>query len=571
MTDKLKIEIETGDNWETGGLGTITIINTSNVGISQWSININTNNFKINSIYNFNLSQIDNLCTISNKDYNGIIGAGQSITSGFNYSGSSSDLDYQVFQNIAKEQSKEVKNYANIPKKIIGYFTEWSIYQRQFSVEQIKANKLTHISYAFMLPNPSQEDYDLFKSKSKFPPLPYRPPPEVPEGTLVFHDEYAGLQNIEKLKKLKNDNPHLKIGISVGGWTLSWTFSKVASDPVIRKTFIESSVNFLIKHGFDYLSFDWEFPQKQGIGFNIVDEKNDGKNLVNMLKETREYMDLKSPNKRLEITAAAGCNPKVLEAYKGTNLYLDSLELMSYDYAGCWSKDTGYHTAIYHNPEDKKNSKEFNLDFAFDFCVDYLNYRPDQICAGLAFYSRGWSGVQRNDPNKIFGSTQSSTAGTLSGSYGEPGMSSFRDIKKAIDAGKIKEHYDPVAKASWYSDDDGNIASFDSYKTIADKVEYVNNYHLGGFLIWELSDDIRSEGGLLDTLHTELLKVKTKKPDVKIDIAESSDDEDVKSISFDDEIHIIKDNKIEITIKNNSDKNIILEKGKSMTFACAYP
>ena len=189
----------------------------------------------------------------------------------------------------------------------------------------------------------------------------------------------------------------------------------------------------------------------------------------------------------------------------------------------------------------------------------------------MAFYSRGWSNVKRDDKNKIFGTTQSNTAGTLSGAYGEPGLTSFRDIKKAIDAGEIKEHYDDISKASWYSDDDDNIASFDSYRTIADKVEYVDKYHLAGFLIWELSDDVRSEYGLLDKLNDELLKVKNTKPDVKIDIHESSDDEDVKSVSFDDEIHIIEEDGFEITIKNTSNKDIVIEKGKSMAFFCAYP
>jgi len=45
-----------------------------------------------------------------------------------------------------------------------------------------------------MLPNPSEEDIAKFKNGGgSFPPVPYTPPPTVLEGSLIFHDEYAGL------------------------------------------------------------------------------------------------------------------------------------------------------------------------------------------------------------------------------------------------------------------------------------------------------------------------------------------------------------------------------------------
>lgn len=34
-------------------------------------------------------------------------------------------------------------------KRIVGYYTSWSIYQRDFQVADIPAAKLTHVNYAF--------------------------------------------------------------------------------------------------------------------------------------------------------------------------------------------------------------------------------------------------------------------------------------------------------------------------------------------------------------------------------------------------------------------------------------
>ena len=35
------------------------------------------------------------------------------------------------------------------PKRIVGYFTEWGIYDRKYNVADIPADKLTHVNYAF--------------------------------------------------------------------------------------------------------------------------------------------------------------------------------------------------------------------------------------------------------------------------------------------------------------------------------------------------------------------------------------------------------------------------------------
>ena len=498
------VSFKSTGNWGQEGQGTIKIKNDEFFPKYNWKLNVKLLNFELIELYNLNFKKEGDIYIISGKEWNETLNPTFEIVSNFSYSGSSTDLQFEIISGDEEVVLEENESLIS-SKKIIGYFTEWSVYQREFSVEQIQAKKLTHISYAFMLPNPSEEDLDEFKKHSKYPPLPYRAPPVVAEGIMVFHDEYAGLTNIRKLQDLKKAYPHLKVGISVGGWTLSWTFSKIAANNILRGNFISSAVDFIIAHGFDYLSLDWEFPGKQGIGFNTVDEENDNANLVRMLRETREYMDEVSPDKRLEITAAAGCNPDVLNNYRDTEPYLDSLELMSYDYSGSWNSTSGHLASIYHDDADKDNSNMFNLHFAVEMAKS-LGFPSEKICAGVAFYGRGWDKIIRDNEEKIYGKAVGSTSHTLSGDYGEPGMSSYRDIREAIDIGEFKEYYDEDAKAAWCVDDEGCTISFENVRSVREKTDYVVDKNLGGFLIWELSDDVRDDGedSLLGALNDRL-------------------------------------------------------------------
>eukprot|EP00121_Abeoforma_whisleri_P001226 Awhi_evm1s1092 len=60
---------------------------------------------------------------------------------------------------INNDPNKNHESKITLKKKVrFGYFTEWCIYQRKFGVEKIPAHNLSHVIYAFMLPNPSEAD-----------------------------------------------------------------------------------------------------------------------------------------------------------------------------------------------------------------------------------------------------------------------------------------------------------------------------------------------------------------------------------------------------------------------------
>lgn len=63
----------------------------------------------------------------------------------------------------------------------------------------------------------------------------------------------------EKIVTLKNYNPQLKVMIALGGWELDVEQqARLHSDPENIKTFVNSVDNFLSRHGFDGIHFDFE-------------------------------------------------------------------------------------------------------------------------------------------------------------------------------------------------------------------------------------------------------------------------------------------------------------------------
>jgi chitinase len=516
-----EISLSSTQAWDGGGNGLISIKNLGS-DMTNWSFQLQTTGYTIQSFWALSNGGSGSNITVKPAYWKTTIASGETAQSGFAYTGvlgstTTTTSGVKIVNTTPTTPPPTTPPPTTPPpttpplttpppttttKKVIGYFTEWSIYQRQYSVSLIPASKLTHVLYAFMLPNPNQDDYNLLAANYAFPPKPYDS--TVTEGTLVFQDGYAGPLNIQNLKNLKIQYPNLKVLISVGGWTMSWTLSKVFANDTLRNTFITSAVKFIIDNGFDGLDIDWENPGVQGIGFNYVDAVNDTPNLIKFLSQLRQAFDTASPNKHMEITAAIGTNPNVINHYNGTAPYLDYVNAMTYDYAGSWG-DGGHLAGLYHNPKGDMDP-QFNVDSAITNLIN-AGFTADKIVLGLPFYARGWAKIIPTDlSNPIFGKNIGGPGVSYSLSAGEPGLSSWRNLRDIVGTNGMTRYYDSVAHAAYiYNSTTGEAWSYDDPSTIKEKVQYMKNRGLAGIMGWELSDDTRDgKDSLLDAAISQL-------------------------------------------------------------------
>ena len=197
-------------------------------------------------------------------------------------------------------------------KIVVGYYAQWSIYARDYNVLDIEADKLTHLMYAFYNPvyNPTT---GVAKIESLDEYADYQ---HNESGFHAWNDPVKG--NIGDLKILKEQHPHLKILISVGGWTRSQNFPAIAASQSGRQTLSQSMVDFMAEYPWiDGFDIDWEFPITGGtdgtetISGSLVPKQphtvDDHKNFVYLLKEMRETFDANGMHDK-EVSISMGNN-----------------------------------------------------------------------------------------------------------------------------------------------------------------------------------------------------------------------------------------------------------------------
>jgi len=379
--------------------------------------------------------------------------------------------------------------------KIVGYFVEWGIYGRNYNVTDIPADKLNVINYAFANISSGGEVviYDSWAAIEKaFPGDSWE---EMPRG------------NFNQLAKLKQKHPHLITMISVGGWTLSGRFSDVALTAQSRARFAQSAVDFMIKHGFDGVDIDWEYPVGGGLESNVY-RPEDKHNYTLLLQELRSRLDARGAQDGrkyyLSIAAPAGDDKIRNIEPAGIAASCDWINIMTYDFAGGWDKKTGHQAPMF-SPEGRGATNPSTLWTVDGAVRQFLaaGAAPKKLVVGVPFYGRGWSGVSSTN-----GGIGQISTGLPQGSY-EPGVFDYKDLVSLVQSQpqvyQVFEDTNAEATFLHATAANGLWVSFDDTEIVRRKVDYVKDLGLGGAMFWELSGDTKDPStSLLEVLYQEL-------------------------------------------------------------------
>jgi len=212
-------------------------------------------------------------------------------------------------------------------------------------------------------------------------------------------DETVAKKRLENFLNVVNGNKHLRGLFAVGGWENSNHFSSISASASKREIFIGSVVKFLEEYKFSGIDLDWEYPVTGGAVEGVA---SDRENYVTLVKEMREKLDAHAQasvrSEKYLITFAGAAGQWTLDPgydLPSLLLYVDWVNLMSYDFFGPWESKWGAYTGA-PSPLYYGNPKGFSGKVNADWSAKYYVCRtksPHKVVMGVPFYGRYWKNV----------------------------------------------------------------------------------------------------------------------------------------------------------------------------------
>ncbi|WP_354639141.1 glycosyl hydrolase family 18 protein [Kitasatospora camelliae] len=406
----------------------------------------------------------------------------------------------------------------------IGYFTQWSIYSRGYSVKQLdtsgSAARLTHLNYAFANIHPTSKQCFITNKAAGNDSDPnagdgagdawadfgkgWDAGNSVAGTTDTWDQKLAG--NFNQLKQLKAKYPNLRIQISLGGWSYSKWFSDAALTDASRKALVSSCIDMYIKGNlpvidgrggagsaagiFDGIDLDWEWPNSEGHLGNVL-RPEDKADYVLLAQEFRRQLDAlgSTTGKKYSLSAFLPADPaKVSAGINVPGLFgaLDFATVQGYDFHGAWENTTNQQSAIKVAAGDPSPA---NRMFSSEIAINaYLagGAPKSKLTLGIPFYGRGWTGVPRGGTNGLF---QTST-GPAPGTY-EAGYEDYHKLKEMATSGGYTVYRDPVAGHAYLYN--GTVLyTYDDPVEIARKTAWIKSQGLAGAMVWSFDGDTAS-------------------------------------------------------------------------------
>lgn len=340
--------------------------------------------------------------------------------------------------------------------EVVGYYAGWAAYQG-YTPDQLPAEHLTQINYAF-----ARIDPDTL--------------------TIALENPAHDKKNLAALRKLRQQNGHLKLLISVGGWSDSQHFSDAAATAARREAFAASCVDFVVEQGLDGVDLDWEYPVSGGAP-GTIHRPADKQNFTKLLQELRTRLDRQGrrdgKDYSLTIAGAAGSwYLNQIEAVKVADI-VDHIFLMGYDLHGPWDTSADFNAPL-HTPSGASPQGKSSIADSVQAYLD-KGIPAEKLVLGMPLYGYAYQGV-------------SSQNNGLYSTYTSAKSVSYRTLKKNYLSNAAYRQYRHQEAQVPYLYGSRTFISYDDAESLAAKAALARSRDLGGIGFWELSQD---DGGEL--------------------------------------------------------------------------
>jgi len=325
-----------------------------------------------------------------------------------------------------------------VTKTVVGYYYFWD--KTAFPYTKIEYDKVSVIAHAFVVPNA--------------------------DGSLS-PESGATWQNFlypQMINAAHQNN--VKVIVSVGGWGNSAGFAPLAASATARANFAGNMKNFCLQNNYDGVDIDWEYPGNA-----------DRAIFVKMMEVLRDSLSSVSPRLSLSMTTpgylASGYDFQTLAGL------VDWVGVMTYDYYGSWTANSGFVSPLYTDPRNDQGS----VNSSITQFIQSGSIPLSKLFMGLAFYGYNFQSGGLYQPRR--GSAPSVSYSAAVG-YENSGWT---------------YNWDDVSKCPYLTDlTKTHIITFDDTISIKQKCDYLLNKNLGGVIIWRLGlDNLGASQPLLET------------------------------------------------------------------------
>eukprot|EP00382_Lankesteria_abbotti_P001221 CAMPEP_0113847576 /NCGR_PEP_ID=MMETSP0372-20130328/1956_1 /TAXON_ID=340204 /ORGANISM="Lankesteria abbotti" /LENGTH=509 /DNA_ID=CAMNT_0000816879 /DNA_START=114 /DNA_END=1643 /DNA_ORIENTATION=+ /assembly_acc=CAM_ASM_000359 len=374
---------------------------------------------------------------------------------------------------------------------------------------------MTHVQYAFMAPDENCE-MQTVDFEADYGGTGWTMPCEIECG-VPSGPQGPNRGNVGCLKKVR-DATGAKLGLSLGGWTLSTDFSHCFANRFTRQKFVGVVVDKVNSDGYDFIDIDYEYPygggndDKDGVMHGLPNDWDYFKDFVTELRSAFSSGGLS----HVEISGAFGMNPNLI---RGTPPYTqptpmkwlcDNLEivmLMSYDLMGGWVAPTGWPAPAYYDPAATyEYAEELNIDWQLKQWKNACGANFDKVVLGLPAYGKSWRNVGPGaDGTGMYQNCTYDGDGPEAypdfpclgdGSFtDQPGTLEIWDITmNYLSDSRCTHYFNDVAKTDFvYCPGKMFMASgapdiwfsYDSTESFFEKVKMAKDMGAGGWMFWE--------------------------------------------------------------------------------------